>query len=95
MRQGVSTVAVASLLPDLRPPEEIRYGEVVTFWERRTDRFWAANYALYLSPNKELKAVINENTGEIALMWDWHTGEVNQVNTKALFDLVKVLGGLI
>jgi len=86
---------LSRLLADLRPLEEMRYGEVVTFWNRSKVRLWCNGYTVYISPNKELQAWTNDTMQRIALMWNRYTGQVHQVNREALYELVKTLGGWI
>jgi len=86
-------MTVASLLVDLRPPEGIRYGEIVTFWTRLPFRLWCDSYTVWLSPNRDLNAWTNDTMQRIALLWDIHTGKRYQVNREALHELVNDLGG--
>ena len=41
---------------NLKQPEEIRPGEVVSFWEKLTEKVPHGCYAVYWSLNRELRA---------------------------------------
>ncbi|MFH2110399.1 MAG: hypothetical protein ABIJ47_03950 [Candidatus Bathyarchaeota archaeon] len=84
-----------SLALSLKTPEEIRPGEVVSYWEQLAERTPHDCYAVYRSPNRELRAWVDEATTTVALMWNVHTGQVHQVDTKALYPLISKLGGWI
>jgi hypothetical protein len=81
---------IASSL-SLKPPEEITSLEVRCYWERLSERIWTPGYTMYRSPNKELKAIVNDATGQIGLMWNTYTGQVHQNHPEVLLDLVKPL----
>ncbi|MFH2111744.1 MAG: hypothetical protein ABIJ47_10860 [Candidatus Bathyarchaeota archaeon] len=83
-----------SLALSLKTPEEIRPGEVVAFWEQLTERTPHDCYAVYRSPNRELRAWVDEK-GAVATMWNVHTGHVYQENREALYPLISRLGGWI
>ena len=84
-----------SLALSLKLPEEIRPGEVVAYWEQLSERTPHNCYAVYRSPNRELRAWVDEATATVALMWNVHTGQVHKVNIEALYELVSRLGGWI
>ena len=88
-------LTVSRFIADLRPPDEIRYGEVITFWTPIPVRLWCNGYTVYISPNKALQAWTNDTMQMIALLWDRYTGELHQVNGEALYELMKALGGWI
>lgn len=75
----------------LKPPEEITALEVQCYWERMAERIWAPGYQVYRSPNKELKAIVNDATGRIGIMWNTYTGQVHQNHPEVLHDLIKPL----
>ena len=75
--------------------DEITYDHVERFWERSTERLWNSSYRTWISPNKLLRAYTNEEVREIALIWNRYSGEVLRLEPKALYDLVKDLGGWI
>jgi hypothetical protein len=76
---------------NLKPPEEITSPEVQCYWERLSERIWTSGYTTYRSPNRELKAIVNDATGQIGLMWNTYTGQVHQNHPEALLDLIKPL----
>ena len=76
----------------MKPPEEITYVEVVTFWERAREALWSHNYTVWISPNRDLRMWTNDIMCCIALMYCPHTGRVHQVRTEALYELMKELG---
>jgi len=84
-----------SLALSLKQPEEIRPDEVVNYWEKLAERTPHNCYAVYRSPNRELRAWVHMEKAVVALMWNVHTGQVHQVGTKALYPLVSKLGGWI
>ena len=78
----------------VRPPGEIRPGEVLAYWEKLRDRSPHCCYSVYRSPNRDLWAWVDGN-GVVALMWSVNTGQVHQKDEKALYALVSKLGGWI
>jgi len=84
-----------TLALSLKSPEEIRPGEVVSYWEKLAERTPHNCYAVYRSPNRELRAWVNEAAATVALMWNVHTGQVHQENKEALYTLVSRMGGWI
>ena len=83
-----------SLALSLKTPEEIRPDEVTAFWEQLAERTPHDLYAVYRSPNRELRAWVDKN-GAVATMWNVHTGYVYQENREALYPLVSRFGGWI
>ena len=83
-----------SLALSLKLPEEIRPDEVVNYWEKLSIKTPYDCYEVYRSPNRELWACIDKK-GAVATMWNVHTGQVHQVDTKALYALFSKLGGWI
>jgi hypothetical protein len=81
---------IASSL-SLKSPEQITSLEVQCYWERLKERVWVSGYTVFRSPNKELKALVNDATGQIGLMWNTYTGQVHQNHPEALLDLIKPL----
>ena len=79
----------------LRAPEEIRYDEIMMFWQPLNFRLWSRSYTVYLSPNRELQAWINEDMKTIAILWNRYTGVIHQVKKEALYELIKEIGGWI
>jgi hypothetical protein len=79
----------------LKSPEEIRPGEVVAYWEQVSEKMPHDCYKVYRSPNRDLKAWVNVETGAVALMWSRNTGQVHQSDAEALYVLVSKLGGWI
>lgn len=53
----------------LRPPTEITYNEIVTFWTRIRVRLWSSSFTVWLSPNKDLQIWTNDTMQRIALLW--------------------------
>lgn len=86
---------VSRVFGDLTPPEEIRVGEVMAYWERLGEQMPYGCYSVYRSPNRELRAWIHKKKTVIALMWNIYNGQVHQVDTAALYDLINKLGGWI
>ena len=84
-----------TLALSLKTPEEIRPGEVVAFWEQLAERTPHDCYAVYRSPNRELRAWVDEASAAVALMWNVHTGQVHQENKEALSTLISRFGGWI
>ena len=80
---------------NLKTPEEIRIGEVMAYWERLGEQTPHGCYTVYRSPNRNLRAWIQEDPPRIALMWDLNTGQVHQANKESLYDLISKLGGWI
>ena len=73
---------MSTTLLNLKPPEEITSLKVRCYWERMAERIWAPGYTVYRSPNKELKAIVNDATGQIGLMyfkWCNSSVHVNEV----------------
>ena len=84
-----------TLALSLKTPEEIRPGEVVSYWEKLRDRSPHDCYAMYRSPNRDLWAWVDEASGVVALMWSVRTGQVYQENRKALHPFVSKIRGWI
>ena len=84
-----------SLALSLKTPEEIRPGEVVSYWEKLSIRTPYDCYEVYRSPNRDLWAWVDEVKGVVALMWGVNTGPVHQVDAKALYPFISKLGGWI
>ena len=76
-----------SLALSLKTPEEIRPGEVMAYWEKLSIKTPYDCYAAYRSPNRDLWAWVDEEKAAVALMWSVNTGQVHQVDTKALYAL--------
>lgn len=79
----------------VKPPEEIRAGEVLAYWEKLRNRTPFNCYAIYRSPNLDLWAWVDEERSAVALMWSVNTGHVHQADPRVLYALVSKLGGWI
>ena len=83
------------LLEEVHRVENITYSDVSQFWERSVERLWSKSYQIWISPNKILRAYTNEDIEEVAIIWNRFSGELLRLDEKALYELIKTLGGWI
>ncbi len=76
----------------LTPPEEIKTLEIVMYWERMKEKTWSVGCSVFRSPNKNLRAIVNDDLHMVAIMWDVNTGYIYQNNHEAGLAMMRHLG---